>query len=103
MGAHKCQYGFTHKTCRCPKTHVIICDNPEHRPKQQIDTAECIVLKMRREGRLPGKHAKHEPHRWWYTTYGGGHQLNDDWQPTDSVKGWDAYEGWVTNYQCPGN
>jgi hypothetical protein len=29
MGAHKCQFGTTHKMCRCPKEHAINCPTPD--------------------------------------------------------------------------
>lgn len=37
MGAHICQYGVTHKVCRCLKEHRIQCDKPEeHKDAQYV-------------------------------------------------------------------
>lgn len=29
MGAHTCQYGTVHKTCRCLKQHTMNCPTPD--------------------------------------------------------------------------
>jgi hypothetical protein len=36
-------------------------------------------MEMKQDGRLPafGKRERHDSHFWWYTPYGGGHQLNE--------------------------
>jgi hypothetical protein len=63
---------------------------------------ECLVMKLG----LLGKHQKHDPHDWWYTSKGGGHQLPDDYEPDVLVSlrdGWDRTEHWVTRHHCPGN
>lgn len=80
MGAYTCQFGIVHKTCRCPTQHTIKCDQPEkHGPGQAL----CLVMQMRLDSRLPTpKHlAFHEPHEWWYTSVGGGHQLYEAPEP----------------------
>ena len=56
---------------------------------------ECLVSRLD----LIGSHA---PHDWWYTTYGGGHQLCDGWEPSDLTRGWDETEGYVERYHCLG-
>lgn len=64
----------------------------------------CLVMEMRLDGRNPmPKHlAFHEPHDWWYTSWGGGHQLYDGWQPSDPTLGFDTIERWVKQWRCPG-
>lgn len=44
-----------------------------------VSSKKCIVLEMKQDGRgAPlGKHEDHPAHFWWYTPYGGGHQLNE--------------------------
>jgi hypothetical protein len=39
-----------------------------------------------------GKHEAHPAHDWWYTSSGGGHQL-DDYDPTEKN---------CVRYRCPG-
>lgn len=67
----------------------------------------CIVLTMLvREGRL-GKRERHDAHDWWYTSWGGGHQMADNWEPSgqvspDGCTAFDEIEGWVAKWRCPG-
>lgn len=69
---------------------------------------KCLVLEMREDGRLPalGKHEAHPPHDWWYTSYGGGHQLYKNWKPDGKTyfDGWayDSLEGYVQRRHCDG-
>lgn len=91
MGIHVCQFGVTHKVCRCPETHEIKCNKvSEHQPAVKL----CLVMQMRLDGRLymPKHLAFHEPHDWWYTSWGGGHQLAF----------YDPDEKNVTMWHCPG-
>jgi hypothetical protein len=60
-----------------------------------LNTHKCITMEL-------GLIGEHEPHDWWYTSYGGGHELRPGWQPTDPEKGWDETEGWVKQWHCPG-
>jgi hypothetical protein len=72
------------------------------------NTHICLVLEMKRDGRLSplGKHEAHPPHLWWYTSWGGGHQLEEDWMPEvldhGGWSGWDKQEGNVRRWHCPG-
>lgn len=108
MGAYTCQYGVVHKTCRCPTPHTIVCDKPlEHNRVPEVEPTHppehvCLVMEMRLDGRLPafGKHEAHPPHDWWYTSYGGGHQLHDDFVPDNGT--WDSREKNVKQWHCPG-
>lgn len=69
---------------------------------------KCIVLDLKEKGKFPyGKHEAHPPHDWWYTSYGGGHQLHEGWVPDkwvspDRQSGVDSTEGWVYQWRCPG-
>lgn len=56
----------------------------------------CLVLDMG----LLGKHQRHDPHDWWYTSSGGGHQLYDGFVPDHSD--WDTIEKNVKQWHCPG-
>lgn len=61
----------------------------------------CIVLRMKQEGRMPyGKHEAHPPHEWWYTSWGGGHQMNSVSHPE---RNYDETEGSVWRHYCHGN
>ena len=67
----------------------------------------CLVLDMKRDGRMPplGKHEAHPAHFWWYTSWGGGHQMSDDFVPDIKVNGdygIDSIEGQVGRYYCLG-
>lgn len=96
MGAFMCEFNVVHKMCRCPKSHTIKCDKPlEH----SLNTL-CLVMQDRLAGITPApKHSKpHEPHYWWFTTYNGGHQLDEEpnvgdpdyWRVTKHFcQGWD--------------
>lgn len=43
----------------------------------------------------------HGPHNWWYTSYGGGHQMNADFDPvTDPIAA--ACEKNLKQWHCPG-
>lgn len=66
-----------------------------------LPTHICLVWEMKLDGRLPlGKHEAHEPHDWWYTAYGGGHQLYDGWIPSHGT--WDTHEKNIKQWHCPG-
>lgn len=96
MGAYTCEFGVVHKVCRCPTPHTIKCDKPkEHGP----ETALCLVMEMRLDGRLPmPKHyGVHAPHPWWYTSKGGGHQLDHEPKPDDTDY------GFTKKWWCPGH
>lgn len=74
-----------------------------------IEIHYCIVWEMKHDGRMPslGKHEDHLPHIWWYTSYGGGHQLDHNWVPSGQVNerdntAHDDTEGWVKRWLCPG-
>lgn len=56
-----------------------------------VPSRKCLVLEMKRDGRLPalGKREAHPSHFWWYTPYGGGHQLNEISHPD---RNWDDTE-----------
>jgi hypothetical protein len=61
-----------------------------------------MVLEMKQDGRNKpfGKREAHPAHLWWYTTYGGGHQLNDISHPETD---WDDTERrYVTRWLCLG-
>lgn len=110
MGAYTCEYGIVHKTCRCPTPHTIKCDNAaEHAEQFYAKIREefkpvvgehiCLVLEMKLDGRIKpglGKHEAHPPHDWWYTSWGGGHQLDHEPKPGDSD--YDLVKKW----HCPG-
>lgn len=58
---------------------------------KRVPQHKCLVLEMRQDGRMRplGKHEAHPAHFWWYTTYGGGHQMDSvshpetDWDDTE--------------------
>jgi hypothetical protein len=62
-----------------------------------MDQHVCLVMTMEDDGRLPapGKHRAHPAHYWWYTSTGGGHQL--DYDPKD-----DQFLRNVKRWYCPG-
>lgn len=67
----------------------------------------CLVLEMKLDGRLPfGKHEAHPPHDFWYTSWGGGHQLYDGWEPDgerfSDGSAMDSIEQFVKQWHCPG-
>jgi hypothetical protein len=73
----------------------------------KIEIHVCLVLQMKRDGRLPplGKREDHLPHIWWYTSWNGGHQLAHGWEPSGPVRNNEAYdetEKWVKRWLCPG-
>lgn len=63
----------------------------------KLPVHKCLVWELG----LLGKHANHEPHDWWYTSRGGGHQQMPDWKPDH--KDWDTDEGDAKQWHCPGN
>lgn len=69
---------------------------------RQVKANKCIVLEMKQDGRgTPlGKHEAHPAHFWWYTSYGGGHQLDEISHPD---KDYDETEGrYVQRWLCLG-
>ncbi len=90
MGAYTCEFGIVHKTCRCPTPHTIKCDVAwSHaalaKAKQQAPEHTCLVFEMQMDGRLnkPKHTDTHTPHDWWYTSWGGGHQMDEAPLPGD--------------------
>ena len=100
MGAYTCEYGIVHKRCRCPQPHTIKCDNAtEHAWTTRVPHGgerECLVLSQRKNSGAMGKHEAHDAHEWWYTSWGGGHQMNS----YDPVS--DKNEKNVKQWSCPG-
>jgi hypothetical protein len=52
----------------------------------------CVVGELRGQA--------HDPHDWWYTSRGGGHQQREGWKPDHN--GWDSMEGSAKEWHCPG-
>lgn len=66
-----------------------------------MGVSNCIVLQMKLDGRMPlGKHESHPQHVWWYTTYGGGHQLTTISHPETDYD--DTERRYVTRWTCLG-
>lgn len=90
MGAYTCQYGTVHKTCRCPTPHTISCPDPEKclGTYQVAGKSKIYAPCYRMVNYLLGKHEDHPPHEWAYTSYGGGHYM-DEYDPTEpNCKKW---------------
>lgn len=106
MGAYTCEYGIVHKTCRCPTPHAIKCDVPLEHGMPKFEEVEhsplymCLVLRQKLDTGCLGKHEAHPEHDWWYTSKGGGHQLSDEFVPSE--RDYDEYEGPVKKWHCPG-
>lgn len=70
-----------------------------------IKDHNCLVLDMENSGVIPAS-TRHPAHDWWYTSYGGGHQLYDGWEPDgrrdNHDLAYDSIEGWVRQWHCPG-
>lgn len=66
----------------------------------------CLVLEQKVNNGTLGKHEAHPAHEWWYTSYGGGHQLSAEWVPSGIIfpdgTAHDEYEGTVHRWYCPG-
>lgn len=73
-----------------------------------LDNRKCLVLRLKEKGRIPfGKHEAHPSHNWWYTRWGGGHQMPENWKPDGSMShdgswGWDTTERDVFQFRCQG-
>lgn len=63
---------------------------------------ECLLVTLN----MLGKHQAHPAHYWWATSWGGGHQMKDGWEPDGRRYGdgtaEDSVEGYVRRHLCPG-
>lgn len=84
MGAYTCEFNVVHKVCRCPTPHTIKCPTPDKclGSYESVGKSNTHAPCYRMAKGLIGKHEAHPPHEWGYTSWGGGHYM-DEFDPTD--------------------